>query len=491
MNIKFRIIVSSYILGHLTENERWMFFVAIAGVIASSVAFFTNNRYIAFWIAIVTLIVDIVLFFRDFLNITNPRIAGLKLVERKDIIESEEKPKSYENIQLSKRELDDGFRIKRLNNGNFVVVNDNLDNVLTNGKGKEIKVRPNMGHEENVINAHQAVLQHLRDFFVLYAKPNKLHANEKKVAITSGFGRNTNNVELGFTTYITSMITNEASRYMIMREEKIYVDFWEILYPINYNMELKSIEFSTMSNHIGISTLALTKDNTFALWSQAAKTDQEAGSVMPSGSGSLDWDDYMISRGKNLQDVLCYGIARELYEESIMRIGHKIHIMFFTMIIPSMYYFRLFGLKPLKWIHKKYEFFFRRPHKKISDLSENTLIIGYYRWLDRGGKPEFVGISKITDFKRDELRNQKDEVDELDLCKQVIETIDDLEVFCTCVLESPKNRYRLGTSLSVILERLLFLIRTGRNGGENDDELQKVIEFWGLKEVVEKSAQVA
>ncbi|MCG9893940.1 MAG: hypothetical protein MH204_00510, partial [Fimbriimonadaceae bacterium] len=107
-----------------------------------------------------------------------------------------------------------------------------------------------------------------------------------------------------------------------------------------------------LSDHVGVSTIAMTSDHQIVLWVQSRHAQESPGLLAPTGSGSLDWKD-TVGKG-NLEELLVSGMNRELSEES-----HR------------------FGTKQINVKHIE------------------SKIIGFYRRLSRGGKPDFLGISRL------------------------------------------------------------------------------------------------
>lgn len=106
---------------------------------------------------------------------------------------------------------------------------------------------------------------------------------------------------------------------------------------------------SAQANIIGISTIGILAGEhpQVILVGQGARNAASGGLIAPSGSGSLEPDD--VSRGGSLQEVLAGAMERELREES--------HVP--------------------------------------ANVGIRTFITGYGRWVQRGAKPEFFGVSVI------------------------------------------------------------------------------------------------
>jgi hypothetical protein len=116
------------------------------------------------------------------------------------------------------------------------------------------------------------------------------------------------------------------------------------------NQILLDLSESKCSNHIGVSTLAFTRDGKMVVTVQSASSAQSAGLLAPSGSGSADLED-LQQAGNDFHTFLTRAMERELLEECGLANAGA-------------------GLV-------------------------RTRLIGYARLLDRGGKPEFFGVSLL------------------------------------------------------------------------------------------------
>lgn len=113
---------------------------------------------------------------------------------------------------------------------------------------------------------------------------------------------------------------------------------------------LAALAETDLANIVGISTIALTSDGLVVLIEQTTRNSASAALLAPSGSGSLEPRDAEgLQPGWALQDLLIRGMNRELTEET--------------------------GIAP-------------------GDIVE-TSVVGYARWLERGAKPEFFGLTRL------------------------------------------------------------------------------------------------
>lgn len=116
---------------------------------------------------------------------------------------------------------------------------------------------------------------------------------------------------------------------------------------------LKPLATSEMNNEIGISTIGITRDNYLIIWRQNRRTLSSVELLAPSGSGSCAWKDYQNGNGdfiKTISDAM----GRELWEES--------------------------SGKEICKHYKNYG---------------QTKVLGFFRWVEKSGKPEFVGVTKL------------------------------------------------------------------------------------------------
>ncbi len=116
----------------------------------------------------------------------------------------------------------------------------------------------------------------------------------------------------------------------------------------NANGELLALAESDLADCIGISTIAFTSDQALVLTSQTERNIYSGDLLAPSGSGSLDLRD-LSAPEDILQHAVRHGMERELCEETGIR----------------------------------------------SSEIRSTEVIGFARWLDRGAKPEFLGITRL------------------------------------------------------------------------------------------------
>ncbi|MGP4020172.1 hypothetical protein [Saccharopolyspora sp. 5N708] len=126
---------------------------------------------------------------------------------------------------------------------------------------------------------------------------------------------------------------------------------------------IRTLAASDLSDVIGVSTLAITTDGQLLLVSQSDRNAASPLLLAPSGSGSLEPRDLTRPDGKprtTLAEAVGTGMERELCEET--------------------------GLSPR--------------------FVSGTKLTGFARWMERGAKPEFFGITTLSVSSND-IRNTR------------------------------------------------------------------------------------
>lgn len=197
----------------------------------------------------------------------------------------------------------------------------------------------------------------LHRFLYLEHKKAILFVNEQKFCMSEDLSLLKRTIECHRGGYYDSYLTNRVSMLELVNKET------QIVYKCGgkeslYNLcgQIKTISATPFNNEIGISTIALTQDNYMILYQQNTWSASSAGLYVPTGSGSLDWDDYKEQQknggGTNFYNLIVRGMNREMCEESSLD-------------------------------------FYKNQDKC------KTMIVGYFRWIEKGGKPEFLGLTRI------------------------------------------------------------------------------------------------
>lgn len=228
-----------------------------------------------------------------------------------------------------------------------VIVNNKIDKVLRGDV--PIKMRYIDYHNRKVDN----YIKQNREILMLFLK-TKWHSmdggsfyNDQKLCMSSEIYRKEGcfNVVLDKGCYYNSYLTNEIYNIKLSHQSaiEVYPPLSSKLYPI------KSLGDSMFGNHIGVSTIAISSDGYAILLKHNNRTAVGANKLQSTGSGSADWTDWDLQLTDFRQCIMRVA-ERELREET--------------------------GLKV--------------------ECIQSTQVIGFYRSLYRGGKPEFCCVTHLV-----------------------------------------------------------------------------------------------
>lgn len=178
-------------------------------------------------------------------------------------------------------------------------------------------------------------------------------------------------VAVSRTSYFFSCITNEACHTALHETPQASAprsawqarfEFSSLLSPFvprPGGLAFDRARYRLMSNHAGITTVAVTSDAHLLIYRQKDHNQQAVGELICAGSGSLNWSDLLRAGGGDLAPVLRAGMARELCEEATWA-GR--------------------GLRPVA---------------EADRIAARTRLTGAFLWPARGAKPEFVGVTRL------------------------------------------------------------------------------------------------
>ena len=175
-------------------------------------------------------------------------------------------------------------------------------------------------------------------------------------------GTKSDEITMSPTNYFDFICSNELFRYKVSdRKNPRELKTLGELGLLDYENKFFDLSGSRLANVVGVSIVALTKDGYLILTRQTSYNSVNADLLLSTGSGSLDLRDVKACSPKNLPkrgedlkldlgQLIEQGMLREMEEESGISKTH----------------------------------------------CTDTQIVGYSRWLDRGGKPEFYGFTVLN-----------------------------------------------------------------------------------------------
>lgn len=310
-----------------------------------------------------------------------------------------EKEMGFEPIEIPANKSDLIFASEKVNN---YIRTTPLAITLSNNK---------KSHIAKYIQTHRDILlQYLNHYFFTSLHGNRQFTNDKKLCLSKDISLNSKHVLCHTGGYYDSFLTNQVSgTTLIIKDKKHTTITTEHIFPARTDesgiRHLSDIASSQMNDHLGCSTIGFTSDNYILVWIQGGLTQFSKDLLIPTGSGSSNVSDL---NGTSLQKTVIKTMERELAEES-------------------------------------------SPDKSLDNSLNQTLILGFYRWVTRGGKPEFTGITKLTgnadQYKPDPKEARTERSASL---KFKVERFDDLPKVITQI----KDHNNLSTPLYMCLYQL-------------------------------------
>lgn len=445
MKLRTKLAVIRYVLSHLRRKDLYFTIAAIAALVMNVVGLVSGASQPIFWIAVAALLIDVVGKLKDFYDMTRPSSDDMLLIQTASL-PGKGDCGEVSICQLEPAESDQelGYTIYEAVTAEPVAWSDLLDKWLLSQPRVAIEMAHD--HESRVLRGLRPHWHDFQNVLALRAedaaKLNLQLFNERKAALVSRLGPQESIARLGSTSYFTSLVTNEASTQVIKRKNMIISDL-RVLYPFRIGdpPQLQPLEGSLMSNHIGVSLLARTSDGYIVQWVQGSRNQQNRGRLVPTASGSLDWLDIRRSESQDLLGVVRYAMARELREENTLK--------------------RLLR------------------GTAFSDVAQKVWVIGFFRWLRRAGKPEFIGITQLALQYSQLIPNWEEEATAHGtgavIKPRYIRTIDQAIAYCTDELEATDQG--LSVPLAVMLRRLRSIFR-GELGAQARSATSAI---WGLE----------
>lgn len=297
------------------------------------------------------------------------------------------------------------------NKSDLIFVSEKVNEYLRQTPLSILLTDTKKAHIKKYIQKHREILlQYLNHYFFTSLHHNRQFTNDKKLCLSKDISLNSKHITCHAGGYYDSFLTNQVSGTTLIIKDKVHTTITtEHIFPSREdesgNKYLEDITTSQMNDHLGCSTLGFTNDHYLLIWSQGNKAYFSRDMLIPTGSGSTNYND--LTR-HNLQHTLIKAMQRELMEETMS-------------------------------------------DKSIDNALNKTLILGFYRWVTRGGKPEFTGITKLPGT-ADQYKPNPNEIrtDHHSTLKLKIASINDLPK----VIENLKQRPNLSTPLYMCLYQL-------------------------------------
>lgn len=337
-------------------------------------------------------------------------------------------------LQISPMERRRGFRMIQATEDprNLGSVSDCIDNWLTQNPSIQCTVS-HVSKADLLVADTDLYRYQMMGLFSKISSSTFFH-NELKLALEIDLEREMKRCHVRKTEYFVNFATNELFASALREGPAGTSAFREFQNLTNYFpyghhdiSETESVDVlsplqdSPVSNGIGVTVIPISADGYPIFFTQKAGMAIGAGRFTVPGSGSVDFHDIRRSGKDDLLGILRFAMAREYLEE----------------------------------IGKARQGLFRDlSNKNISSLADKILVTGFFRWLDRCGKPEFLGVMKVPES-RHQIRADGKEVADftIDGNRTFVSDADGFRLLYER-LSQPKFNGKIGTSTAFALRRL-------------------------------------
>lgn len=266
------------------------------------------------------------------------------------------------------------------------------------------------------------------------------------------------------TGYYDALVTNEAFRDEVYSEDRLLRDGGDTrvelrlhdYFPITKyrgRYYLDPLPTPEIANHVGVTTLALTSDRRLLFFRQSYNQAIGNLKIVASGSGSVNYADLRESHcGTNLVTALRFAMAREMAEEAVERTAG--------------------GIKTIIWSRRSFQ-------ERVREAMEGTIVTGFFRWVNRCGKPEFVGVTRLS-APFSQFGPDGGEVTALGAPCPVIRRMEDFAAAKQQIIQFAAKRVPEGINLStyVCLERLCEIASLSTSNDAHERQVYDHVKSW-------------
>jgi hypothetical protein len=311
-----------------------------------------------FVISVVKLLYDIFARLRE-IHFFTAKNRALKIVRHSHIVKGDDLIPLNEIVGKTSKHTNYETLLFNHKPESAVIVSKELNTFL---RANDVKLVLKRSHTKKVnrhIKTNLPILKPFFEFTYYHSKMNnQLFFNDHLLSLASDPSVNKQTLDIYKGNYYQYFLTNSISTGAIFREsDEINIFDVRQFYPCvydkgNHQFVLNPLSTSIFSNTIGASTIAITKDHHIVIRRQGSKNMQSRGLLAPTGSGSIRFKDL---KNESLFETITSAMQRELLEENPV-LDRKIN---------------------------------------VNTMGE-SIILGYFRWLKLGGKPEFVGLTFLN-----------------------------------------------------------------------------------------------
>lgn len=300
--MKFRMFFSYYwyIISSLKKRETIFLVIGFILFVISSIISFTSVitdiNVSNFGLLILTLTGVIYGGYELYLDFGRYKGEGKYKVEQRTKIPIDEDNSYVPIIDLVYE--DHSYKRIIINDSDSVFYSKKVNNYFQKAKILKIKENKTKGDKiKKVLKDNKDILLPFLKFqYKRSSSSNKMFYNQEKLCLSDDIKIHYKDIKCYKGDYYGTFLTNIISSQVLVHTENkdtIIADGRQF-YPVEKykgRYYISDISTSLMNNEIGISTIAITKDNHLVVWRQNEQAQSSCNLLVPTGSGGCDWKD--------------------------------------------------------------------------------------------------------------------------------------------------------------------------------------------------------
>ena len=217
-----------------------------------------------------------------------------------------------ENPELSQTDINAGFETRDYNDGVETMHYYTSDGVNRRVRTTEIRI-DEMDHPYEIPERFREYSKIMLEHQLGQVEPGQFE-NHRICGMYSDLKPDTNLVKIGCVEYYDLLATFYSFPY-VYRNEKGIVEFKGSSYIYNDFGVIYPLSLMLGANPIGANSVAITKDHKVLIYKQDEAAHVNPGRLMPSGSGSCSWHDYIDINAQSLQEIVKHGAEYKMRHE--------------------------------------------------------------------------------------------------------------------------------------------------------------------------------
>ena len=217
-----------------------------------------------------------------------------------------------ENPDLSQTDINAGFETRDYNDGVEQMHYYTSDSVNRRLRTTDIAV-VEMDHPYEIPERFREYSRIMLEHQLGQVEPGQFE-NHRICGMYSDLKPDSDTVTIGMVEYYDLLATFYSFPY-VYRNDKGIIEFKGSSYIYNDFGVIYPLSLMLGANPIGANTIAITSDNKLLIHKQDEKAHVNPGRLMPTGSGSCSWHDYIDIDAQTLQDIVKHGAEYKLRHE--------------------------------------------------------------------------------------------------------------------------------------------------------------------------------